>query len=111
MFRAGVCDRAARWNRTKAPVIQHHGVTSADGRLPGSLEPRGQAVPVARFAVARSGYHGAVTSVRGLNGRDTDALAVKRLGVAGRFSLAEFAARVSDMQAWLLSLKSAVVPR
>lgn len=60
--------------------------------------------------VRKAGHVGAVCSMRGLDDSRTDPFALKRMGVPARFSLAEFAARVSGGLLLLSRLKSIVAP-
>lgn len=60
--------------------------------------------------VRKAGHISAVCSMRGLDDSRTDPFAIKRIGVPARFSLAEFAARVSGGLLLLSRLKSMVVP-
>lgn len=72
--------------------------------------PNGDFDAETKAAVGRAGYVGAASSMRGLNDGQTDPLALKRLGVPDRFSLAEFAARVSGGLLLLSRIKSMVIP-
>lgn len=73
--------------------------------------PNGDFDAGTRAAVGRAGYVGAASSMRGLNDDQADLLALKRLGVPDRFSLAEFAATVSGGLFLLSWVKSMLVPR
>lgn len=72
--------------------------------------PNGDFDAGTRAAVGTAGYAGAACSMRGLNGDQADLLALKRFGVPDRFSLAEFAARVSGGLLLLSRIKSMLIP-
>lgn len=57
--------------------------------------PNGEFDARVQRAVAEAGYAGAVCSLLGINRRDIDTLALRRLGINGTLSMAEFAALVS----------------
>lgn len=72
--------------------------------------PNGDFDAGTRAAVGTAGYAGAASSMRGLNDNRADLLALKRFGVPNRFSLVEFAARVSGGLLLLSRIKSMVIP-
>lgn|SRR5574337_203846 len=72
--------------------------------------PNGDFNAGTRAEVRKAGHISAVCSMRGLNDGQTDLFAIKRIGVPARFSLAEFAARVSGGLLLLSRLKSMVMP-
>ena len=73
--------------------------------------PNGDFDSTTRDAVRRAGYTAATSSMRGLNDGRSDVFALRRIGVSGAHSLAEFAVRTSGTEAWLSGLKSSLTRR
>lgn len=73
--------------------------------------PNGEFDGGTRSAVQEAGYTGAVCSRLGVNDADTDVLAIKRIGVSGMLSMAEFAALVSGTLPMLWDIRGRTLGR